>query len=406
MVVNAGGNAVAGWGGLKVGENQRLRALEGKMLWVPPEAVAATFMGIPPEEVAKMRTEEGEIQMDSVDADEVVATKLTQIAFKDNVKGPPAMRRRSGIDRSTSAKEEGLPVDPSIKPMSYAAIAAKSTSQSSPTRVVSPTTGAVVHEPSSSPSLSCPAPTKIDNIIEPIPPPHVISPLDSISTKMVRKLSSESEKEAWQSSSLDRQSQQNGKQRQSVQTFTSEKSEKSVGAESTNSDILNKMPLPSSPPSIPAQDTKPLTKNPSESKQPSETPPTPPPTPTIASTTTSTKKPKPVSTTILPTYIPTHLTIHPFTVTHADELPITNGDLIHVSEVFADGWGKGVNLSKGKRVGMVPMGCLKEVRGVKGCVETAEGSKENRSANGSAGSPRASGEGGLLLPIRAESLYV
>ncbi|KAJ3415563.1 hypothetical protein HDV05_004614 [Chytridiales sp. JEL 0842] len=406
MVVNAGGNAVAGWGGLKVGESQKLSALEGRMLWVPPEAVAATFMGIPPEEVAKMQTEEGEIQMESVDADEVVATKVTQIAFKDDVKAPPAMRRRSGIDRSTSAKEEGeekpgtLPVDPSIKPMSYAAIAAKSPSQSSPTRVVSPTTGVVVHEPSSSPSLSRPTPTQADNIIEPITPPPVISPVDPISTKMVRELSSDSEKEAWQSSSLDRPTQQNEKQRQSVQTFTSETSVKSVGVESTNSDILNKMPMST-------QDTKPSTKKPSSSKKqnPQPTPPTPPLTPT-SSTTTSTKKPKPVSTTTLPTYIPTHLTLHPFPITHADELPITNGDLIHVSEIFADGWGKGVNLSKGKRVGMVPMGCLKEVRGVKGRVERAEGGTEKKGSEDGGNSPRGSGEGGLLVPVRSDSLYV
>jgi hypothetical protein len=67
---------------------------------------------------------------------------------------------------------------------------------------------------------------------------------------------------------------------------------------------------------------------------------------------------------------PTHFAIHAFSVpqqsmtfTHIKNVPmeVTQGDLIHVLHTYKDGWVKCMNLSHGKKVGVVPGGALKKM---------------------------------------------
>ncbi|KAJ3031610.1 UNVERIFIED_CONTAM: hypothetical protein HDU68_002213 [Siphonaria sp. JEL0065] len=60
---------------------------------------------------------------------------------------------------------------------------------------------------------------------------------------------------------------------------------------------------------------------------------------------------------------PTHVSRELFFGTRSDEMSMGVGDLIHVDIVYEDGWGKAMNLSQGKKVGMVPLKFLKAVKG-------------------------------------------
>ncbi|ORY43078.1 hypothetical protein BCR33DRAFT_766752 [Rhizoclosmatium globosum] len=60
---------------------------------------------------------------------------------------------------------------------------------------------------------------------------------------------------------------------------------------------------------------------------------------------------------------PTHVSREQFFGTRGDELSMGAGDLIHVDRQYEDGWCKAMNLSQGKKIGMVPIQYLKAVKG-------------------------------------------
>ncbi|KAJ3072876.1 hypothetical protein HDU98_002738 [Podochytrium sp. JEL0797] len=60
---------------------------------------------------------------------------------------------------------------------------------------------------------------------------------------------------------------------------------------------------------------------------------------------------------------PTHVTRDIFYKTREDEVNMAIGDLLHVEQVYGDGWCVAVNLSQGKKRGMVPMQFLHDVQG-------------------------------------------
>ncbi|KAJ3239161.1 hypothetical protein HDU81_006492 [Chytriomyces hyalinus] len=60
---------------------------------------------------------------------------------------------------------------------------------------------------------------------------------------------------------------------------------------------------------------------------------------------------------------PTHVATEMFFPLRGDEVGLAVGDLLHVMQVHADGWGRAVNLSQGKKQGFVPMSYLRGVKG-------------------------------------------
>ncbi|KAI8836533.1 hypothetical protein BJ741DRAFT_605863 [Chytriomyces cf. hyalinus JEL632] len=60
---------------------------------------------------------------------------------------------------------------------------------------------------------------------------------------------------------------------------------------------------------------------------------------------------------------PTHVATDMFFPLRGDEVGLAVGDLLHVMHVHADGWGRAVNLSQGKKQGFVPMSYLRGVKG-------------------------------------------
>ncbi|KAI8842459.1 hypothetical protein BJ741DRAFT_593219 [Chytriomyces cf. hyalinus JEL632] len=60
---------------------------------------------------------------------------------------------------------------------------------------------------------------------------------------------------------------------------------------------------------------------------------------------------------------PTHVATEMFFPLRGDEVGLAVGDLLHVMHVHADGWGRAVNLSQGKKQGFVPMSYLRGVKG-------------------------------------------
>ncbi|KAI9357268.1 hypothetical protein DFJ73DRAFT_821124 [Zopfochytrium polystomum] len=68
--------------------------------------------------------------------------------------------------------------------------------------------------------------------------------------------------------------------------------------------------------------------------------------------------------TATPTNPPTHVAVGNYSggIVRSDEIGLTTGDLVEVRRQFSDGWAFVVNLSQGKRRGVVPMARLKELR--------------------------------------------
>jgi cbb3-type cytochrome oxidase subunit 3 len=98
------------------------------------------------------------------------------------------------------------------------------------------------------------------------------------------------------------------------------------------------------------------------------------PSQSFSNLTTSTNENKPLH--------PTHIALHTFHPGRkSDEIPITTGDLIHLLEKYQDGWGRGINLSKGKKEGMFPLSCLKMMKKLSGRILSVPGSSSNGSSN-------------------------
>ncbi|KAJ3352436.1 hypothetical protein HDU83_007986 [Entophlyctis luteolus] len=93
---------------------------------------------------------------------------------------------------------------------------------------------------------------------------------------------------------------------------------------------------------------------------------------------------------------PTHVAREKYFGQRSDEMGLTEGDLVHVRREFKDGWCLAVNLTQGKREGIVPVARLKAVRGPsKRVVRVAVGaSGEGGSERTWVGSLRGGGAGG------------